>query len=595
MASRKNRRARRAEQQANRVALSAVPPLAQPLGLGPTPPAPPVRQPDRLVTQWSPQPTISRWIAQLSRGELNWDQVQAYTRQADLGLTERWGGFTRRMLESDAHIASTVRTYTAAISGARREIVAPKVDAEYQQIADDQAEFCARMLDGLPNVERSLAEMIDGDFTGYSVTEILYEQRGEFIWPCGLEWLTPDRIRFTQRFTPFLWDTGAAAQRARELGMEFAAVDGAGKPVDLTTAELDGLGLALPENKYIVHLPRILPNYPQAAGLFRALIRPWFIKNWVMKFMLAGAELAGNPRYLGTLPADSSAPDEVRQALYDALQTLSADSVGVVSGGSSIEILDPKMQGTGGVWEMVIKLCNAEISKAVLGSTLNVEVGDTGGNRSLGESQADMTMAPRWHASAALVGNTLSDQLLRPFLTLNRHLWGGHVFVPKVLLHISEDEPQISDIAVQKGAVEFDELRRSCRLEPWGPEKGGDQRIPAETSTGDAAVYRADVEAKASGPAPAPMAGQQQAPTADVAASAFNGAQVTSLQGMLASVKDGSLDPAAAVIAIRVAFPTVSEHDAIDMVQAQTPGGAPTRPFPASRSQRLMALSQRLR
>lgn len=566
-----------------------------------------MRQPARLVTEWSPQPTIARWIAQISRGELAWSTIEGYLRSADLGLTERWGGFTRRMLETDAHIASTVRTYTAAISGARREIVAPKVDAEYQQIADDQAEFCARMLDALPNIERCIAELIDADFTGYSVSEILYEQRGEFLWPAGLEWVTPDRIRFSQRFQPFLWDTGAAAVRARELGMEFAAVDGDGKPVDLSNRDIDGLGLALPENKYIVHLPRILPNYPQAAGLFRVLARPFWIKSWVLKFMLSGAELAGNPRMLGTLPTDSSAPDEVRQALYDALQSLSADSIGVVSGGSSIQILDPKMQGQGGVWDEAIKLCNAEISKAVLGSTLNVEVGDTGGNRSLGESQADMTISPRWHASATLVGNTLSSQLLRPFLTLNRHLWGGHVFVPKTLLHISEDEPDVTQMGVNAGVVKKDELRRAMRLEPLGPERGGDDLIPAMATAADANIYKAQVAIDPSAIPPndappiagAPVASPGASPaapaSADVASSAFNGAQVTSLQGMLASVKDGSLAPAAAVIAIRVAFPTVTQQDAEDMVMAQTPGGAAPRPFAASRSTRLQALESRMR
>ncbi len=54
------------------------------------------------------------------------------------------------------------------------------------------------------------------------------------------------------------------------------------------------------------------------------------------------------------------------------------------------------------------------------------------------------------------------------------------MFVPKTLLHISEDEPSVTDIAVQKGVVKRDELRRACRLEPLGPEQGGDELIPAD-------------------------------------------------------------------------------------------------------------------
>ena len=207
--------------------------------------------------------------------------------------------------------------------------------------------------------------------------------------------------------------------------------------------------------------------------------------------MLSGAEIAGNPRLLGTLARE--APTEVQSAFYAALQNLSADGIGVVREGSTITMLDAKMQGVGGIWETILKMEAADMSKAVLGSTLNVEVGDSGGNRSLGESQKDVTIAPRWHMSARLVGGTIARQLLAPFLRLNRHMWDGHVFVPMMNLLISEDVPVISDIAVQSGVVKRDELRRSCNLEPLGAEAGGDELIPALTSTADANIYKAQV------------------------------------------------------------------------------------------------------
>jgi len=486
VASRKNRQKRRAE----RAALSAI----SPLGLDPVQPPPPVRAPERLERQWSPQPNISRWIAQTTQGELTWQQIDGYRRQAELGLTESWGDLTRRFLATDDHVFSCYRTYVAAVSGSRREVVAPTVDPSLQSIADEQAETCAKMLDNIQNPERAIGLLLDADFTGYAVSEILWTESHGYLWPYALEWLHPDRIRFSQQFVPYLWDRGVAAMRAKELGVEFAPVDEKGRPlttVDLNSRDLQGVGMSLPANKYVVHIPQILPNYPMGSGIFLSIMRPWWVKNWTLKYALAGAEVAGNPRMLGKLPVN--APPEVRQALYDALQSIASDTVGVVSEGTSIDLLDSKLQGYGSIWDFILKWADAAISKAVLGSTLNVEVGDSGGNRSLGESQADVTIAPRWNASATLVGNTLAEQLFRPFLTLNRHMWDGHVFVPKLRLHISEDEPQISDIAVTSGVVTKDELRRACRLEPLGKERGGDELIPAQTQPADANIYKAQV------------------------------------------------------------------------------------------------------
>ena len=484
---------RKAARRAQAVALSR-----SPLSTEVVPPPPPVRDPEKLTQRWTPQPVIARWIAQMVQNELQWSQLDGIRKNAELGLTEQWGDLTRRFLATDDHIFSTYTTYVAAVAGARREVEPAKVDPQYRAIAEEQAKMCEAVIDGLSNFERSIADLIDADFTGYSAEEIQWAIRGDYMWPTALTWIHPDRIRISQRFDPYLWDRGVAIQRARELD------------IDIGDA-VDGLGLPMPRNKYIVHMPRILPNYPQASGIFLSIMRPWFVKNWTTKFMLSGAEIAGNPRMVGTLM--ENAPDEVRQALYDALVSLSADSVGVVTGGSQVQILDAKLQGTGGIWEMILKRQDAAISKAILGSTLNVEVGDTGGNRSLGESQADMTIAPRWNRSATLVGNTISDQLFRPFLELNRHLWGGHVFTPRLKLHISEDEPNVDQLIVDKGGVSYDELRRSRKLAPWGPEKGGDNIIPAAATPADASIYKAQVDVNPAAPPPndAPPAVQQPA------------------------------------------------------------------------------------
>lgn len=478
----------------------------------------PVRDPQKLLRKWAATPIVWQWLAsQMSIGEVLWGTLDAARKQAELGLTENWANLTRRFLATDDHLVSTYHTYINAIAGARRECVPAKVSPEFASIAQAQAEACEEMLNSMPSIEQTMAELLDADFVGWGIQEIDWQMRGDWLYPKGLTWMHPARFRFSQRFVPYLWDNGSGAERARDLGYEL------GDPVD-------NLGLPLPQNKYIVHMPRLLPNYPMVSGLFMSIMRPWWVKNWCIKFMLSGAEVAGNPRMVGSLPAD--APDEVRQALYSALASISADSIGVVTGGATVDILDPKLQGAGGIWETIINQCNAGISKAILGSTLNVEVGDTGGNRALGESQADTTIAPRWARSAASLSNTIAEQLFKPFLEFNRHQWGGHVFVPSMTMHLTDVDPEVDAVAVNAGVVTVDELRRSRKLEPLGKEHGGDERIPALTQPADANIYKAQVAVDPSAVPPngaPPVSAQGVAPRPPFKLTASRGASLAAL------------------------------------------------------------------
>jgi hypothetical protein len=200
------------------------------------------------------------------------------------------------------------------------------------------------------------------------------------------------------------------------------------------------------------------------------------VKSWITKFWLSGAEVAGNPRLVGRLP-DQAASADVADALYQALNDLSADGVGVLKGESNIEVLRVEAQGSGSVWETLIKRCDAAISKAVLGSTINVEVGEGGGNRALAESQGDITITPRLQRSARLVCNTIERDLFGPFLEFNRHRYGGLVPVPSMNLVLYEAQAEIDQLAVASGVVRVDELRQSRGLEPLGENAGGNEMI----------------------------------------------------------------------------------------------------------------------
>lgn len=425
--------------------------------------APPV--PSRPTTaRLAPPPSIIRYSPTNQYAELSFPSVVEILREADQGRTERWADLTRRMLESDDHLASVYKTRISAVAGSQWKLHPGDGDPELATRAVDD---CRRMLEALPNLERVFSDILDGVFTGFSVLEILWTPRADTWLPSELIWLHPRRFRFSYSYEPYLYDNGLAASY---LGAETTASDGIS-------------GVRLQANKYIRHLPRELPNYPPSAGLLRACVRAWWVKVWCTKFWLSGAEVAGNPRLWAH--HSEAADAAVRQMLYDGLASLSADAVGAFDKETEIRIEAPLAQGSGSVWEALATRCDAAISKAILGSTLNVEIGDTGGAYAAAESQGDITITPRLQSDQRGMWSTIQRDLLRPFLEFNRHRYGGVVPpIPRGESVLYQDQVEIDELIVRKGKVTGDELRMSRGLEPWGPERGGDVPIPAEAESG---------------------------------------------------------------------------------------------------------------
>jgi phage gp29-like protein len=514
----------------------------------------------------SPKPKISRWSPSVGYAELTWGQVQSILQNAERGYMETWGDLTRRMIATDDHIAAVYETRVASVSGARREVKPAEVAPGFERYAQQAADDCRQLLDSLPSPERMIANLLDADFTGFAASEIIWSPRGDMVWADDIVWISPRRFRFSDSFELYLYDNGIGAARARELDI----------PVDDTVVN-GVLGLPLTRNKYLVHIPQILPNYPTSSGLLLACVRAWWVKSWITKFWLSGAEVAGNPRLIGRLP-DQAASADVAEALYQALNDISADGVGVLKGESNIEVLRVEAQGTGSVWETLIKRCDAAISKAVLGSTINVEVGEGGGNRALAESQGDITITPRLQRSARLVCNTIERDLFQPFLEFNRHRYGGMTPVPSMSLILYEAQAEIDQLAVSAGVVKVDELRQSRGLEPLGEANGGGIMIAA-ASVPEAFAPSIPVEiarAPSGVPEAAPVA-PVQVEAAPVATEALNGAQVAALMEILQSVYAGTLPAPAAREIIRGAFPTIDDAS-ISRMLMQEPAVTPVVP-----------------
>lgn len=404
-----------------------------------------------------PMPQIHRWHPDRYT-EPSWPQVDGALTDAESGLTERLADLFVRMVSSDAHLSSLRESRIGLVAGASWKVEAnPRArpgSADYE-IAKRAADDCTSLLEGLGNLERIFADILDGIFVGWSVQEIVWGLRGSDVIAEEVVWLSPRRFRFDREFNIYVWDQGSE-QRYLE------------------------------PNKFIVHIPRSgVPTYPPLSGALVPCVRPWWIKLWARKYWLVGGDASGNPRLLGTVPQE--ADDAVVYELYKAMQTLAADGVGVKRDSTLIEVLDTKARGDDSIWSALVKHSDAEMSKGVLGSTLNVEVTDTGGNRAAAESQGDVTIGPRAERDQRGMWSTIARDFFTPFLRFNAHRYGGRMPpVPRGSSTVWEPPVELDDIAIRYGRVKVDEVRTSRGLQPKGSEGGGDDEVVPEPVGGPA-------------------------------------------------------------------------------------------------------------
>lgn len=503
-----------------------------------------------IVGRQSPQPSIWRWNPYNNFTELSFDRIVSILKNAEQGFTEQLADLFIRMRSSDDHLYSVCETRVNAVAGAKWKVNPAVTEGAQAHVAEQAARDCEAMLRSVPNLRRVFRDILDGAFVGWSVLEIIWEPRGDEWVPAQLIWLHPRRFRFAEDFSLFLWDDGMAATQARELGAPVVESRGAS-------------GIALSPNKYVIHVPRPLQTYPMVSGILVPCIRPWWVKLATVKYWLAGAEVGGNPRYTATAP--QATPDNVFEALRDELQGLAADGVAVFREGVTVDIQSPLAQGAGSVWSALYDNANAAQSKAVLGSTLNVEIGDTGGAYAAAESQSDITITPRILADADAMWETIARDIFRPYLWFNRHKYGGQMPpLPRGETVLFEPKPEVDDLLVRTKSVKRNELRAAKGLDPLLPEQGGDEFVTDVTAVPQAPPFpelapQSDPLAPPTAATPLPDVAEG-APVEKAADAALNGAQVTSLLEIVQRVATNQIPRETGINLITAAFPLTREQ-----------------------------------
>ena len=379
--------------------------------------------------------------------ELDWPSLQSILRQAERGATEKLADLTRRML-TDGHLASNVETRKLAIATAKIAI---------EPVGDDPidvkgAEDAQAMVDSLP-MSRIKRDLADGIFVGWALCEIKWEARGCWLWPKAVEWEHPRRFRFGYNYVPYIYDDGWAMRDQPKLSAEERQ----------RCAELNVLGMPLEPYRWIVHMPRAFPDFPQMGGVLLSAIRAWWIKAQAIRYQLDGAESAGNGLTVGV--QDKNADDETKRKFLENIANLGASGSIVISPEAKLDRIAPQAQGAASIWSTLIAEMNAEESKAILGSTLAVEAGPTG-SRAQAETQKTATIDPRAEVDDDEIRHTIHRDLVDVFLELNRINYGGRKPNVRTRSVWVEEEATIDELAIKTGLIKANQFLSSRGLPP---------------------------------------------------------------------------------------------------------------------------------
>jgi hypothetical protein len=124
------------------------------------------------------------------------------------------------------------------------------------------------------------------------------------------------------------------------------------------------------------------------------------------------------------------------------------------------------------VWHELHDVMDEAMSKRILGSTLNVQIGDTGGAYAAADSQAATTILPRQMIDAEQLWLTIQRDFFRWIRDYNPHLFPPNTPLPTGHSILAEERVQVDELAVRAKCVSNDELRTSRQLPEWGGARG---------------------------------------------------------------------------------------------------------------------------
>ncbi len=307
---------------------------------------------------------------------------------AEAGHIEAQSELFELMEERDGELAAHLRTRRAGVLRSPWSID-PDPEAESASAADRAVDYCRQVIADIPDMEETLADLLDAIGKGFAIQEI--------------EWAT-SRTAWTPTemiYRPQRWFRLAGDGRTlRLLG--------------------DTAGETLPINplNFVVHRVRSQSGFDWRTGLMRSCVRAFIVRFFAWKDWMAFGEIYGMPPRVGYLREDVAWDSQEAQNLYSAVQALGTDCAVLIQEGNRIEFPGgQRAAGEGQVYQAMLDRAGRELTLAILGQLLT-SGGEGGGSYALGEVHNQV----RWDlivSDTRSLERTLREQLLARIVAFN--------------------------------------------------------------------------------------------------------------------------------------------------------------------------------
>ena len=317
---------------------------------------------------------------------------------------------------TDSHVISKVIDRRSGLLRHEWEVQAAGNEAREQKAAELCNLALGRMEDHeLFPLENSLGLLQDAALRGYRGLEVLWESTPDGILPAYLRDI-PNR-------------------RLKHSGSEWR----------LLTRDEPSEGIVIPEKKLLLASHMATSENPYGEALLSRCYWPYMFKHNGVRWWVTLAEKYGLPWIIGKLGA--AAEEAARRDLLNKLVAMVMDAIAVIPQNAELEFHNQSGVNSE-VHERLIRQCNAEISKVLVGQTLSTELDQEGGSRAAAETHSGLR-AEIVEADRKLVARVMS-RLLAWITELNL----GPDVMPPRFAWIDEDRPPTEWAAVVKTATE---------------------------------------------------------------------------------------------------------------------------------------------
>lgn len=329
-------------------------------------------------------PSDAKTLIANARNDITIPYWSGVLQHADDTLIQQGGGKGLAIydeIERDTHAFAMLQKRKKGLT-ARGWEVEPGGD---RPIDKEAADLVEEILTALP-FDRICEDMLDATLKGYAVAEVVWARDGNRIRPTRIKPHDQRRFVFDQDWKPRL----------------------------LTWTEMTE-GLALPERKFIIHRFGVKGNNPYGLGLGTRLFWAVLFKREGVAFWLHFLEKFAGPTVVGKTPYGML--DDEQRKLLNILQEVRTSSAVTVPIGTDISFLEATRSGSVS-YEQWLAYWDRQISICVTGETLTTQVGESGGNRALGEVHQEM-LDVLVDSDGDALADTFRDQLLQWIVDYN--------------------------------------------------------------------------------------------------------------------------------------------------------------------------------